>query len=53
MVNQFSVEIFEKNPGPECGKVIQTTKMLTEHMKRSLDLMTKMELECDISSIPI
>ena len=33
-VNQFRVEIFEKKTCPECGKVIQTTKMLTEHMKR-------------------
>ena len=34
VVNQFSVEIFEKKTCSECGKVIQTTKMLTEHMKR-------------------
>ena len=39
VVNQFSFEIFQK-PCPECGKVIQTTKMLTEHMIRIHELET-------------
>ena len=31
MVKQFSIEIFEK-PCPECGKVIQPTEKLMEHI---------------------
>ena len=39
VVNQFSVETLEKTCS-ECGKIIQATKMLTEHMKRIHELKT-------------
>ena len=40
MVNQFSVEIFEKKTCPECGKVIQPTEKLMEHMVSIHELKT-------------
>ena len=51
VVNQFSVEIFEKKPCPECGKVIQTTKMLTEHMIRIHELETPNHKKREILSL--
>ena len=50
VVNQFSVEIFEK-PCPECGKVIQTIKMLTEHMIRIHELETPNHNKREILSL--